>query len=148
MNQISIINNYGNINENLDDLNKYLEFASSKLKLKNAIFNVIIITDEDIHKINKEYRKIDRPTDVISFALEDDKQIDIPEVRVLGDIYISYDKVISQAKEYGHDTKRELYFLATHGLLHLLGYNHEEKEEEKIMFDKQKEILDKYGIKR
>ena len=104
--------------------------------------------DKYIHKINKEYRGIDRPTDVISFALEDDKQIDLPDLRVLGDIYISYDKVISQAKEYGHSNKRELCFLAVHGLLHLLGYDHMTKDDEIKMFGLQKELLDSYGIKK
>ena len=112
------------------------------------MFNVIIIDNDSIHKINKEYRGIDRPTDVITFALEDDKKIDTPEVRILGDIYISYDKVISQAKEYGHSTKRELCFLGVHGLLHLLGYDHMNKKDEEEMFSLQKELLDSYGIKK
>ena len=119
-----------------------------KLELKNVMFNVIIIDNDSIHKINKEYRGIDRPTDVITFALEDDKKIDTPEVRILGDIYISYDKVISQAKEYGHSTKRELCFLGVHGLLHLLGYDHMNKKDEEEMFSLQKELLDSYGIKK
>lgn len=74
------------------------------------MFNVIIVDNESIHKINKEYRNIDRETDVITFALEDNKQIDVPGLRVLGDVYISYDRVISQAKDYGHSTKREICF--------------------------------------
>jgi len=71
-----------------------------------------------------------------------------PYVRVLGDIYISYDKVISQAEEYGHSTKREICFLAIHGLLHLLGYDHMNKEDEEKMFKLQKELLNSYGIKK
>ena len=101
--------------------------------------------NEYIHKINKEYRGVDRPTDVISFALEDEPDIKLDH-RILGDIYISIDKVKEQAKEYGHSEKRELAFLAVHGLLHLLGYDHMKKEEEKIMFDKQEMILNGYGI--
>ena len=72
----------------------------------------------------------------------------MPEVRVLGDIYISYDKVISQAKEYNHSIKREICFLAVHGLLHLLGYDHMKKEDEIKMFSLQKELLEDYGIKK
>ena len=129
----------------------WLEFRRvlfRSLSLKDAYFNVIIVNNDNIHKINKEYRNIDRQTDVITFALEDDKQIDVPGLRVLGDIYISYDKVISQAKEYGHSIKRELCFLGVHGLLHLLGYDHMIKEDEEKMFGLQKELLDSYGIKK
>ena len=67
---------------------------------------------------------------------------------ILGDIYISLDKVISQSEEYGHSFKRELFFLALHGLLHLLGYDHMKKEDEIVMFGKQEEVLKKYGIER
>ena len=98
-------------------------------------------------EINKQYRGVDRPTDVISFALEDFKDITYENnYRVLGDIYISIDKVKEQAKEYGHSEKRELAFLAVHGLLHLLGYDHMKEDEEKIMFEKQEKILNGYGI--
>ena len=101
-----------------------------------------------IHKINLEYRGIDRPTDVITFALEDEKDVQAKEIRVLGDIYISKDKVIEQAKEYGHSLKRELFFLVTHGIYHLLGYDHMTEEEEKVMFKKQEDVLNEYGITR
>ena len=107
----------------------------------------MLFQSEEIHRLNRDYRGIDRPTDVISFALEDVHDIKT-EVRVLGDIYISIDKAKEQAKEYGHSFKRELCFLAVHGLLHLLGYDHMEKEEEKVMFNRQKEILEHYGIVR
>ncbi len=148
MNYIEIFNEYkGNVTD-LETFESFINFSALKLGLKNVMFNVIIIDDERIHKINKEYRKIDRPTDVITFALEDDKQIDTPEVRVLGDIYISYDKVISQSKEYGHSKKRELCFLGIHGLLHLLGYDHMNEKDEKVMFGLQKELLEEYGIKK
>ena len=138
--------------ENLDDeLSKLKEFlinVSKDEKLGNVIFNVIIVDNDKIHEINKQYRNIDRETDVISFALEDDKSFNTTEVRMLGDIYISIDRVRSQAKEYGHSFKRELYFLAIHGLLHLLGYDHMKEEDEKVMFAKQEEVLNRYGIKR
>lgn len=118
-----------------------------KLQLASLEFNVIIVDNEYIHKLNKEYRHIDRETDVITFALEDDDTFN-PVERVLGDIYISIDKAISQSEEYGHSLNRELCFLAVHGLLHLLGYDHMEKDEEEVMFKLQEEILDEMGIKK
>lgn len=148
MNYIEVFNEYDKDIKELDILKDFINYASEKLSLKNVMFNVIIIDNDSIHKINKEYRGIDRPTDVITFALEDNKKIDTPEVRILGDIYISYDKVISQAKEYGHSIKRELCFLGVHGLLHLLGYDHMNKKDEEEMFSLQKELLDSYGIKK
>lgn len=131
--------------EILDGLTKYMV---KYMNVKNALFNVIIVDNKRIHEINKEYRGIDRETDVISFALEDDQDIVIPNIRFLGDIYISIDKARMQANEYGHTLKRELSFLTVHGFLHLLGYDHMKKSEEEIMFKLQEEILDSYGISR
>lgn len=148
MNSIEIFNNYGTDIKELGKMEEFIKYCVDKLGLKNVVFSVIIIDDESIHKINKEYRGIDRPTDVISFALEDDKTIINSSVRMLGDIYISYDTVIRQAKEYNHSNERELCFLAVHGLLHLLGYDHMNNDDEKKMFDLQKELLDSYGIKK
>ncbi len=132
----------------LDELKEFLYKVCEDEKLNNVIFNIIIVDNEKIHEINKEYRGIDRPTDVISFALEDDKSFNRSDIRILGDIYISLDKVESQSKEYGHSFKRELFFLAIHGLLHLLGYDHMNPEDEKVMFSKQEEVLSRYGIER
>lgn len=147
MRNIGIFNETQEKVENLEVLEPLLTYALEVENVDNLEFNVIIINNEEIHKINKEYRGIDRPTDVISFALEDYKDIKYEnDYRVLGDIYISIDKVREQAKEYGHSEKRELAFLAVHGLLHLLGYDHMEKEDEKVMFSKQELILDGYGI--
>ena len=109
-------------------------------------FNVIFVSLEEIHRINKEYRNIDRPTDVISFALIDDKEL--KQTHEMGDIFICLDKAKEQAKEYGHSIIREVAFLSVHGYLHLSGYDHQTKEEEKVMFAKQEEILSKAGIKR
>ena len=148
MNYIEVFNEYKKPAEELSLVEDFINYCASSLKLKNVLFNVIIIDNDSIHKINKEYRNIDRETDVITFALEDNKQIDTKDVRVLGDIYISYDKVISQAKEYNHSTRREICFLAVHGLLHLLGYDHMNKEDEEVMFGLQKELLNSYGIKK
>ena len=147
MNYVEFFNNYGK-DIDIDIPRNFINYCLDKLCLKNVLFNVIIVNNEDIHKINKEYRNVDRPTDVISFALEDNKDVDVPGLRVLGDIYISYDKVIEQALEYGHSEKREICFLSIHGLLHLLGYDHEKLEDEKKMFSLQKELLEEYGIKK
>lgn len=148
MNYIEIFNEYGKEIKELKLLSDFINYAADKLELKNVMFNVIMVDNDSIHKINKEYRNIDTPTDVITFALEDNKLIDIPNVRVLGDIYISYDKVISQALEYNHSKEREICFLGVHGLLHLLGYDHMNKEDEEKMFNLQKELLNSYGIKK
>ena len=147
MQNIGLFNETKDEIKDIDILEPLLSYALEIEKVDNLEFNVIIIDNEKIHEINKTYRGIDRPTDVISFALEDFKDITYENnYRVLGDIYISIDKVKEQAKEYGHSEKRELAFLAVHGLLHLLGYDHMKKEEEKIMFDKQEMILNGYGI--
>lgn len=139
-----VIDNYGY--NDYEYLNEVLDYAIKKLDIKNSIFDIIFIDDEEMHKLNKEYRGIDRTTDVLSFALNDNKHIDA-FVNSLGDIFISIPKMKSQAEEYGHSEKRELSFLALHGLLHLLGYDHTlGKKEEEEMFGLQKEILNELGI--
>ena len=125
-------------------LNKAIEIE----KVGQVSFNVIIVDNDYIWKLNKEYRKIDRPTDVITFALEDHEDIKYEDFRLLGDIYISLDKAKEQAIEYGHSFKREICFLAVHGFLHLLGYDHMELEDEKEMFSRQELILNEAGIKK
>ena len=148
MNKFELIKN---IDENIEELVKlqdFINYSVDYLKLENVLFNVIIIDNKEIHEINKTYRGIDRPTDVISFALEDDDTFIETEERILGDIYISIDKAKEQALEYGHSLLRELCFLSIHGLLHLLGYDHMTEEDEKVMFGLQERVLDSYGIKR
>lgn len=140
-----IFNETGKEIKELKQINELLKKVIKNEFIEDAIFNVIIIDNERIHEINREYRLIDKPTDVISFALEDTEEIAM-SVRVLGDIYISLDKAISQANEYNHSLLRELSFLTIHGLLHLLGYDHMEKEDEKIMFKKQEDILNEANI--
>ena len=141
-----IINELNKEIEELKTVEELLNFVIKKEKLENCVFNIIIVDNTYIHKLNKEYRGIDRPTDVISFALEDHIDEVNLDFRMLGDIYISLDKAIEQANEYGHSFLREICFLTVHGLLHLLGYDHMEKEEEEIMFKKQDEILNEFGI--
>ncbi len=133
----------------------YLELMDvtfKKLNIKcDPIVSVSIVDNRYIHKINKKYRHIDRPTDVISFAFLDsennyDKVLFSPGPVVLGDIYISLEKAKEQAEEYGHSLHRELSFLFVHGLLHLLGYDHMNEEDEKEMFQLQEEILSDKGV--
>lgn len=143
-----IINDTNYKIENLDTLNNYLNFLVKKRNLEDAIFNIIFVTSEKIHEINKEYRNVDRVTDVISFALEDSIEGYVEEIRMLGDIYICIEKMKEQAELYNHSVLREMCFLTTHGLLHLLGYDHMEEDDEKVMFSLQEELLNEYGIKR
>ena len=143
-----IINDTNYKIENLDTLNNYLNFLVKKRNLEDAIFNIIFVTSEKIHEINKEYRNVDRVTDVISFALEDSIEGYVEEIRMLGDIYICVEKMKEQAELYNHSVLREMCFLTTHGLLHLLGYDHMEEDDEKVMFSLQEELLNEYGIKR
>ena len=148
MNTYSIFNETDkNLDEYMDKLYGLLEYALKKEKLDNVEFNVIFVDSNKIHEINKEYRGIDRVTDVISFALEDNLDIELDH-RLLGDIYICVERAEEQAKEYEHSFLREISFLMIHCLLHLLVYDHMEEEDEKVMFGKQEEILDGYGIRR
>lgn len=110
---------------------------------KNYVLSVIFVNDNEIHEINKQYRNIDRPTDVISFAsLDSEDKYDIDQEEIeLGDIFINIDACKKQADDYGHSFSRELCFLFTHGICHLLGYDHMNPNDEKKMIAKQKEIL-------
>ena len=149
MNEVAIYNETKEEFPYKDIIAKVADKAFEIERLKNASCSIIIVDNDYIHKLNKEYRGIDRATDVISFALEDDKSMVIPDnIRLLGDIYISLDKAKEQAVLCGHSLERELCFLAVHGIYHLLGYDHETEEESKVMFKKQEEVLEAYGITR
>ena len=117
-------------------------------KVNNSIFSIIFVDDDEIHEINRNYRNVDRITDVISFAFEDSEDLRYNVVRTLGDIYVCIPQMKRQAIDYGHSEKRELSFLVVHGLLHLLGYDHMNEEDEKVMFALQEMILDDKNIKR
>ncbi|MCM3012873.1 rRNA maturation RNase YbeY [Bacillus subtilis] len=152
---IDIVDETGSVSEEmLKEVENLLQFAAEREGVQDqAEVSVTIVSNDDIHQINKEYRGKDAPTDVISFALEEEGEDEIEIVGaemppVLGDIIISADRTREQAEEYNHSFKRELGFLAVHGFLHLLGYDHMTKEEEEEMFTKQKELLDAYGLKR
>ena len=152
---IDIVDETGSVSEEmLKEVENLLQFAAEREGVQDqAEVSVTIVSNDDIHQINKEYRGKDAPTDVISFALEEEGEGEIEIVGaemppVLGDIIISADRTREQAEEYNHSFKRELGFLAVHGFLHLLGYDHMTKEEEEEMFTKQKELVDAYGLKR
>ncbi len=130
----------------ISEVKRVLDLAIQEEKLSDIEFNVILVDNHYIHELNKDYRHIDRETDVITFALEDNETIDFDQYRLLGDIYISVDKALEQSKEYQHSFQREICFLAVHGFLHLLGYDHMTLEEEKTMFSKQELILNEAGI--
>lgn len=138
----------------LQEVEKLLQFAAEKEGVQDqAEVSVTIVTNEEIREINRDYRGKDTPTDVISFALEEEGEDEVEIIGadmppVLGDIIISADRTKEQAEEYGHSFMRELGFLAVHGFLHLLGYDHMTKEEEEEMFSKQKDLLDEYGLTR
>ncbi|MGM9873638.1 MAG: rRNA maturation RNase YbeY [Bacilli bacterium] len=134
-------------NQILKDIISYFNYKI------DPIVSVSIIDNETIYQLNKDYRHIDRPTDVLSFAFLD-SEVDKAKILTsninydLGEIYISFEKAIEQAKEYNHSLKREICFLFVHGILHLLGFDHMNKEDEEIMFKHQDKILEKEGITR
>ena len=136
-----------------------LNFAGSYLKLpENTEMSVTLMDNEHIHEINKKYRGVDKPTDVISFAIEEDDPDEVPIIlpedeefdipKNIGDIMVSMDKVKEQAEYLGHSEDRELGFLVVHGFLHLNGYDHMKEEDEKEMVGLQREILDSYVLTR
>ena len=148
MNKYEIINETSEEISELEKIKGLIDFALKYNEIENAIFNIIIVNEDTIRYLNKNYRNKDSVTDVISFALEDDKSFIETNVRVLGDIYICLEKAKLQALEYGHSFLRELSFLTIHGLLHLLGYDHMNKDDEEVMFKLQEMILNEYGIKK
>lgn len=133
--------------EAADIISAAIEGALKKQKREGSV-SVTVVDDETIHGINKEYRNVDRPTDVISFPSEEGEEIIAPPDGFLGDLVISYPRAVAQAEEYGHSIRRELSFLAVHGTLHLLGYDHMTDEDSKNMFALQDEILDYIGVER
>ncbi|ALS00808.1 rRNA maturation factor [Enterococcus silesiacus] len=156
---ISFIDETKNLSKtNLEEIENLLQFAADFLKIsKDAEMSVTFMDNAGIQVINRDYRGKDVPTDVISFALEEEGEDELPIIfedeeaafpRNLGDIMISTERAVEQATEYGHSVERELGFLAVHGFLHLNGYDHMEPDDEKEMFGLQKEILDAYGLKR
>lgn len=149
------------VNETEHDITEFEEIISKVFQKTIEVegidryyeVSIIFCTKEKIREINKDYRKLDKVTDVISFALfdkviSDNKILDESNITTLGDIFICVDIAILQARDYEHSVNREIGFLACHGLLHLLGYDHIVKDDETMMFDKQNEILNKLNLKR
>ncbi|SCC09417.1 rRNA maturation RNase YbeY [Weissella bombi] len=145
--------------EQIKLVNDVLNYAGKYISLPdNTEMSVTFVNNDEIQRYNREYRGLDKPTDVISFAIEDDGD-DLPLImdedmsdeiaKNIGDIIVSVDKIGEQAEYLEHSYERELGFLVVHGFLHLNGYDHMlSEEDEKVMFDLQREILDNYGLKR
>lgn len=138
------------------DFKAILKQVKKTLNIKHKLaLSLTVCDDEYIAELNSQYRGIDRETDVLSFALEDEgskddlqQMLNLTGVREIGDIIINVNRVKSQSNEYGHSERREICFLFTHGLLHLLGYDHMQEDDEKIMFGLQEEILTSLKINR
>ncbi|MCI8394644.1 MAG: rRNA maturation RNase YbeY [Bacilli bacterium] len=146
MDTVTVNDNYGYFVE--DYVFEVIQATLCHEKAEGSVCSIILVGNEEIQKINYQYRNVDAITDVISFAFEDNQMILPDSMRVLGDIYICIPRMQEQAILYGHSEKREFSFLIVHGLLHLLGYDHIKPEEEKIMFALQDEILNCLGITR
>ena len=144
-----------------DQLKQLLQLAGEAEGLTDGEVMLSFVNDEENHQLNKEYRNIDRPTDVLSFAMqeESDEELDIiyeveneddilPFEGVLGDIIISTERAKSQSEEYGHSLERELGFLFVHGFLHLIGYDHQDEASEAVMTEKQEAVLRLAGLNR
>ena len=132
------------------DTKEYVNLIRSVFKhvRDSREFNIIFVSNDEIQQINRDYRGLDKVTDVISFALMDNDLSNYNAEEELGDVFICVDRAKEQAVEYGHSLEREIGFLAVHGYLHLCGYDHMREEDEKVMFAKQDEILNKAGLKR
>lgn len=143
MNQYEIVNE-SKMEVDYSFLPKVIDKCLSLEGVKSSIFSIIFIDDEKMQELNNTYRGIDRTTDVLSFAFEDNEEV-IGSNRILGSIFVSIPKMEEQAREYGHSKTRELSFLVVHGLLHLLGYDHTKGEkEEKEMFSRQELVLNEF----
>lgn len=133
-------------------------FKTEHLENANMYLNVILTNPENIRKANKEYRNIDKETDVLSFPMFEKDEIEVIILKskeekiqineVLGDIIVSIPKVKEQAIEYGHSTTRELAYMIVHGFYHVMGYDHMNEEEKQVMREKEENVLNKLDIKR
>lgn len=119
--------------------------------VENGEVSVMLTNNDYIHQLNRKYRQIDRPTDVLSFALNESEEPDIengPDINVLGDIILSVERAEEQAADYGHSLRREIAFLTVHGMLHLLGYDHMEEADRLEMEKEQRYVMEQLGISR
>jgi len=145
---IDLTNENSKFDLDLDKIESFIHYVIKKEydSEKDVYISVLISDNDEIQNINREYRGKDMPTDVISFAYNETDNEGIYDV--LGDIIISFDKVEEQSKEYEHSIEREFFYVLLHGILHLLGYDHIEDEDKKIMREKEEQILEKYNIRR
>lgn len=141
--------------EQIDLIEQLIHFIATKENVPSrAEVSVNFVDIKTIQSLNLQYRGLDEPTDVISFALQDEtkEEVNIQEDEtmplVLGDIIISLEQAKEQAKSYNHSLNRELGFLTVHGFLHLLGYDHLTEKDEKVMFTKQNQLLQEFGLER
>ena len=137
--------------EIIDNVTKAAEMVGKLYGVENGEVSVTLTDNAYIHTLNRQYRGIDRPTDVLSFALNESEEPEIDgglDVNVLGDLIISVERAEEQAADYGHSVRREMAFLTVHGMLHLLGYDHMEDEERAEMDAEQRFVMDKLGIPR
>ena len=134
----------------INDIKNAIDVISKLYDIDENEVSLTLTNDETIHELNREYRGIDRPTDVLSFAFReaDEPEIVGVEENSLGDIIISIERAKSQAEEYGHSLRREVVFLTVHGMLHLLGYDHMEESDRIEMEQEQTFIMDRLGIDR
>ncbi len=135
----------------LDVVQGTVEKIAEIYALKHHEVSITLTDDEHIHKLNKKYRQIDRATDVLSFALNEGEEPPIEGeegINVLGDIIISLERAREQAEEYGHTFKREVAFLTTHGMLHLLGYDHIEEADRLVMRKQEELVMSALGLER
>ena len=151
MSNIDITYDISDVQEFMDEekINEFVDMILEYEKLENTentYVSFLITTNDVIQNINSEYRGKDTPTDVISFAYNETENIG--PFDILGDIIISAEKVTEQAKEYGHSTEREFYYVLCHGMLHLLGYDHINDEDKKAMREKEEELLKEIGYER
>ena len=151
MSNVDITYDISDVQEFMDEekINEFVDMILEYEKLENTentYVSFLITTNDIIQNINSEYRGKDTPTDVISFAYNETENIG--PFDILGDIIISAEKVTEQAKEYGHSTEREFYYVLCHGMLHLLGYDHIDDEDKKVMREKEEELLKEIGYER
>ena len=137
--------------EYIDNVVAAAEMVGRLYGVENGEVSVTLTDNAYIHRLNKQYRGIDRPTDVLSFAFNESEEPEIEggmEVDMLGDLIISVERAEEQAADFGHSVRREMAFLTVHGMLHLLGYDHMEEEEREEMESEQRFVMENLGISR
>ena len=134
-----------------ENIRRAAEMVGRLYGVENGEVSVTLTNNDYIHQLNRKYRQIDRPTDVLSFALNESEEPDIengPDSNVLGDISLSVERAEEQAADYGHSLRREIAFLTVHGMLHLLGYDHMEEADRLEMEKEQRYVMEQLGISR